>query len=153
MKKLIIALVSIIVCVAIVGGYFGYIAFFADNQYRDNLREALKSYSVTELDKCLSDDTVIICGEKKDTYKNLRDNVQEAFRTRDFEVLDLYGGSESNALFGVKDVGITFYGTFRDESIGEGSITVILKISPLFNVFAESVECDDAVFSYIFFGE
>ncbi len=153
MKKMIIALVSIIVCVAIVGGYFGYVAFLADNQYKDNLSEALKSYSVTDLDKCFSDDTVIVCGEKKDTYKNLRNNVQEAFLTRDFEIIDLYGGSESNALFGVKDLGITFYGNFKGESIGVGCISIKLKISPLFGVSAESIECDDAVFSYIFFGE
>ena len=150
---MVIVIVSLIICAAIVGGYFGYIAFFADNQYRDNLSKALKSYSVTELDKCFSDDTVIICGEKKDTYKNLRNNVQEAFRTRGFEIIDLYGGSESNALFGLKDVGVTFYGTFNRESIGEGCISIKLKISPLFGVSAESVECDDAIFSYIFFGE
>ena len=152
MKKLVIVFVSLIICAAVVAGCIFYIVT-ADTRYSKSLGEAFKAYSVADLDKCFSDDTVIICGENKDTYNNLRNNVQEAFLIKDFEVVDLYGSSEDNGMFGEKDVGIHFYGTLNGENIGMGWIRIKLKISPLFGVSAESVECDDAIFSYIFFGE
>lgn len=123
-----------------------------DTKYASKYAEVFGSFEIKKVDRYLTAETKITYRGETNTYKNLRQNVIEAFEEKKYIMKSnySYGYADDSFLDSVCDVGINAY---ADCDIYESSFVSMKLKRKMFVLFeVESIESDDDFFGYLFFG-
>ena len=152
--KQVIGSIVVIVIVAFAVGYVHYIKNI-DTKFAVNFSEAFRNYNIDDVDRYLSEDTLIVCNGKSDTYGNLRENVIEACSEKKylFEKGSSYGHGNDTFTDGIQYVDIKVYGKLEEMDMGECHVYMKLKREGFFHFKIDTIECDESIFEYLFFSE
>lgn len=125
-----------------------------DTRYAINFSKTFMNYDIQEIDKYLSNETIIICNGKKDTYENLRANVILACNEKKylFEKDSSYGYGDNKFINGIQHININLYGKLNGRDMGECNIAMKLKRNGILNFMVDSLACDEQIFEYLFYG-
>lgn len=153
MKKILLIISSIAIVVILVVGYV-YYTKSVDTRFATNFFEAFMNYNIDDVDKYLSKDALIICNGKSNTYENLRGNVASACNEKKYLFSDgsSYGYGNDKFIEGIQTVNVKLYGKLYGKDIGEVNIILKLKKIGLFKFEIISLECNEMIFEYLFYG-
>lgn len=154
MKKTVFAISAIAVAIIFVIAYICYLKSI-DTVFAVKFSEVFTDYNISDIDKYFSNDTIIICSGKKDTYKNLRTNVVTACGEKRYSFADgsSYGCGDDKFTDGTQTVNITLFGKLDGKDIGECNISMRLKKSGFFKFKIDTVSCDAPIFEYLFYAK
>lgn len=125
-----------------------------DTKYAADFSKVFASYDIDAIDNYLSENTEIISCGKAENYKTLLDNVIIACKEKRylFPQGSSYGYGNDKFANGIQNINIFLFGKFDEADIGEVNIKMQLKKVGLFKYEIFSLECDDAIFEYLFYG-
>ena len=149
--KIYLVLIIILVVAIVVGFYCAYLCRI-DTIYATRYNEVFGSYDINKVDKYLNSETQIIYKGKTKTYKELRENVQSAFREREYEMPQgsSYGHGNNKFVKGIQKIGIRSY-IKSNRHYSDGLQMEIERVG-IFSVKVKSLQSDDEFFGYLFFG-
>lgn len=150
MKKLCIWLLVVALTVA----SLGYVLFInrIDTKYAVNFSEVFSTYDMDKINYYLADETVIICNNKRTKYAELRGNVENACSEKKYRFDNSYGHENNRLENNVREIRVYLYGTLDGKNIGEANVLMRLRKIGLFKFEIVSLECNEPVFEYIFYG-
>lgn len=146
----------IIVIIGVVALFIGYKLYInaIDTKYAIRFSEVFQTYDINVIDEFFSEDTNLICNGRKGTYKELRNNVVLACKEKayKFSFGSSYGHGDNCFVEGCQEINIYLYGELNDKNFGECNLKMTLSKKGLFSFKVESIECDEYIFEYLFFG-
>ena len=150
MKKLYILLLPI----ALIVLYLSYILFVntIDTKYAIDFSNVFSTYDIDKINHYLTDETIIICNNKRAKYAELRNNVEIACREKRYRFDSSYGHGNNTFKNSVQEITVYLYGTLDNKNIGEANVLMRLRRMGLFKFEIVSLECDEPIFEYIFCG-
>ena len=155
MRRFFYVVLIILICTFVLSSciYYFYLKQI-DTKYAIEFSKVFKTYNIDVIDSFFSENTRIVYNGKQTTYNKIRNNIILACKERKYVFSDgsSYGYGNDTFIGGYQDVGIRLYGTLNGESIGECNIKLKLKKINLFLFEIESIESDDMIFGYIFYG-
>lgn len=122
-----------------------------DTIYAIKYGKCFSEYNIIKVDRFLDDDTFISYNGTTRIYKELKSNVEKAFKEKRFVMGDDSYGYGNGFVDGIQEVGIQSYVSINGES-REVYIKMVLK-KTAFKVKVESLSCNDRFWGYLFFGE
>ena len=154
-KKLCITLIILVVAVIIFVFVYKVNISQIDTKYAVNFSKVFQTYDINVVDSYFTKDTCIIYNGKQTTYDKVRNNIVIACKEKKYNFSEgsSYGYGNDKFINGVQDVGIRLYGNLCGEKTGECKIKIKLRKTGLFSFEIESVESNDEIFGYIFFGK
>lgn len=134
--------------------YLCYILFMnrIDTKYAVDFSNVFSTYDINSINNYLIDETIIICNSKHTKYAELRNNVEFACKERKYQFESSYGHGNNKFKNNVQKITVYLFGMLDGESIGEVNILMSLKKIGLFKFEIVSLECDEAIFEYLFYG-
>ena len=155
MNKKFVIFICIALCVILFATMYLHNSLTIDTKCAQKFAYVLNSYNINEMDNYLDETTEIIFMGQKDVYKNCRNNVISAFNEKNYAIPQYgsYGYGNNKFENGTQKISVKLMGTFNDESIGECVINMSIQRDGLFGYKVQSIECDDAIFGHIFFGD
>ena len=126
-----------------------------DTKYAIRFSEVFRTYDIYAIDSFLSQETLLIYNGKRANYKELRENVIAAIQERKY-IFDFgasYGYGNDTFINDIQDIKIYLFGEFNGNSFGECILKMKLRREGMFTFFVESIECDEPIFAYLFYGE
>ena len=155
MKKIYCILLTILTCILIISIFvYEFYLNQVDTKYAIEFANVLKTYNIDDIDKFFSGNTKIVYNGKHTSYNKIRNNIILACKEKKyvFSKGSSYGYGNDSFIDGYQDVGIRLYGTLNGESIGECNVKMKIKKSNIFSFEVESIESDNIIFGYIFYG-
>ena len=151
--KQVIGIIVVIVIVAFAVGYVHYFLKNIDTKFAVNFSEAFRNYNIDDVDRYLSEYTLIVCNDKSGTYGDLRENVIEACGEKKylFEKGSSYGYGNDTFTDGIQYVDIKVYGKLEEMNMGECHVYMKLKREGFFQFKIDTIECDESIFEELFF--
>ena len=152
LKKILYSIMLILVLIIFCTGYKIYL-ISVDTKYAIKFAEVLSSCNVDEYDSFFNDNTEFIYGERRVTYKQTREHIADVFKSNsnNFKI-NSYGHGNDEFINGIQDIQIYLSGTFNGERISDCIIYMKLKRG-LFSFEVVSLECQEPIFEYLFFGD
>lgn len=150
-RYIIIGICSIIVITCFLTYY--YFIQGVDTKYAITYSEVFGSYDIRQVDQYLNEETIITYKGVSASYKELRENVVHAFKTKKFRMLEnsSYGSDNQKNLDGVQEVHIESYVEFDNKSY-EVSVIMMLETKGINKFSVKSLSSNDEFFGYLFFG-
>ena len=133
--------------------YLSYIFFInrIDTKYAIDFSKVFSTYDINRINNYLTDETVIICNNKYAKYAELRNNVERACKERKYKFDSSYGHGNNKFENNIQKITVYLFGQLDGSSIGEVNILMTLKKIGLFKFRIVSLECDEAIFEYLFY--
>ena len=152
MKKILLIISTIAVAVILVVGYVYYTKTI-DTKFAIGFSEAFMNYDIHDVDKYLSEDTLIICNGKNNTYEDLRANVISACNKKRylFRTGSSYGYGNDKFIDDIQIINIKLYGKLDGKDIGECNVSMELRRKGLLHFEIDTITCDDPIFEYLFY--
>lgn len=134
--------------------YLVYILFLnrVDTRYAVDFSNVFSTYDINSIDNYLTDKTIIKCNKKRATYAELRNNVELACTEKKYHFDSSYGHGNNKFKNNIQEVTVYLFGKLNNESIGEVNILMNLKKTGFFKFEISSLECNEAIFEYLFYG-
>ncbi len=153
-KKYVFALSVIMLFLCMMIGYKIYLNTI-DTRYAVHFAEVFMNYDIQEIDEYFSDDTIFVCNGVQKTYKEIRNNVQLACNEKkyEFNTGSSYGYGNDKFTNKIQNINVLLHGKYNGENFGDCNISMKIKKEGLFLFSVDSVECDDKIFEYLFFGD
>lgn len=149
--------IAVLITAAVMTAVFVFGIIFtnctADTKYAVGFSKAFADYDIHDVDAYFSNDTVIECNGKRNTYENLRQNVMNACAEKSYRFFSSYGHGNDKFTNGVQTVSVVLYGSLEGEDIGECGVVMSLRKTGMMRFKIESVRCDEAVFEYLFYAD
>lgn len=149
-KKFYLLLIAVILFVSCLC----YILFLnrIDTKYAVDFANVFSTYDINNIDNYLTDETIIICNGKQAKYSELRNNVTIACNERKYQFDSSYGHGNNKFKNDTQNITIYLFGKLDGKNIGEVNILMSLKRIGLFKFEIDTLECDEEIFEYIFYG-
>lgn len=150
-KKLYILLSAIVLTFL----YLGYILYLnrVDTKYAIDFSNVFSTYNIENINNYLNDETLIICNCRRAKYAKLRNNVENACSERKYQLDSSYGHGNNKFKNNVQEITVYLFGKLDNERIGNVNILMSLRKIGLFKFEIVSLECNEPIFKYIFYGE
>lgn len=123
-----------------------------DTKYAVEFANVFSTYDIHSIDNYLTDETIIICNNKHTKYAELRKNVELACKERNYQFESSYGHGNNQFQNNVQKITVYLFGQLNGKSMDEVNILMSLKKIGLFKFEIVSLECDEAIFEYLFYG-
>lgn len=154
MKGRLLRISSIVAVVTILIAGYGYYTKTIDTKFAIGFSKAFINYDIHDVDMYLSEDTMVICNENNNTYRDLRENVISACHEKRyvFDAGSSYGYGNSKFIDDIRNVHIQLYGELDGKDIGECNVSIELRRTGLLNFEIKTIACDEPIFEYLFYG-
>ncbi|MDD5704233.1 MAG: hypothetical protein PHU23_19535 [Dehalococcoidales bacterium] len=152
MRKLFFVSIGAIVVIIGLVAYYFYLQGI-DTRYAIKHSQVFGSYDINQVDKYLNEETVISYNGVSKSYKELRENVINAFENKEFKMVEdsSYGHGNNRFIDGVQEVNIQSWVDYNNKSI-EVPIVMRLEIKGINKFSVKSLSSNNDFFGYLFFG-
>ena len=123
-----------------------------DTKYAVDFSNVFSTYDINRIDSYLTNETVIICNNKYAKYAELRKNVKVACKERKYQFESSYGHGNNKFKNNVQEITVYLYGKLNEQNLNEVNVLMCLKKTGWFKYEIVSLECDDDIFEYLFYG-
>lgn len=153
MKKVVLIIsITIFILILFSFGLSFYYSKTVDTEYATKYSEVFGSYNIGKVDKYLNENTLISYQGVTKTYKELRNNLIEAFNEKKYVMpqKNSYGHGDNKFVNNIQEVRVLTFVEYTDKI----SEDVLLEIERkgLFSYSIRSIKCDESFFGYLFFG-
>jgi len=155
MKKnkniLVIVIIFIFCCITI---YLIIVRMTIDTKYVREFSEVLKTGNINIVDKYFDNDTIIICGDKRGSYRELRNNIKKMFQNNREFTITTYGHGNDKFTKGIQKVGITAFITdeLHEKAWGDFPLSIEIERFCVFGFRIKTVEFENEFLEEMFFG-